>query len=423
VLGNAGDDGPESHWSLAPTGGPLLASRSREVRALDSAGATTNYVISVTTGDFVAAGTDDKVEISLVGTSGAATDYVELKNSETHWDPFERGNTDRFTVALPNVGTIEAVDIRYGANDLLFPERWVLQGLSVYDPTTLTTYYSGTLGNGTQYQVPSETTILMGFAAIGGSGSTMGIGKAPTQDSITNGWVDHTWATVTDDTSRRTYFDCAGGHGGPGTVDNIITATCSLDTAVKMATGFDIEPSHPYKPAYGTDDKNGVETCGVRASGSRNWDGQCHQMVNRLLYVCSPPGMLDDVPDAKRPVGYGLSRLLWGPFALGFTQWCTAHGFVPPREDSWTVFDFIQRTIKSPAEAREVAYLVLTMQGALANDPQNPQGPAVKAFFQHVKKEGIDNSTMATLVNLTEAEVVQEQQGAEEDRALAPAGP
>ncbi|HYD99621.1 MAG TPA: LamG-like jellyroll fold domain-containing protein [Alphaproteobacteria bacterium] len=416
VLADAGDTSLQSQWMMAPTddaateaaadAGP--GNQGREMRTLSAGDDLIDYVINIRTADAIAAGTDDTVRVALIGTTGS-TVYVELKDSQTHSDPFERGQTDRFVVRLPRIGRITGVRIRYAENAWFWVDRWVLSAISVYDPTTLTTYFNESVGNGAQYEVPRNTVIRLRRGQPAGSDSTIFASKAPTQDAVTRGWVDHTWVVV-QDTARTTYFDCAGGHGGEGTVDGIVTARCSLDQAVRMATGYGIDPSHPYQPVYGHDDVTGAQTCGVRASGFRNWDGQCHQMTNRLLYIGTPRLSLDDAPADKRPAGYGLSRMLWGRYGLGFKEWCKKIGIETVDDGADAVFDFI-RAAASPREtAYRIMYHAVNMRSALAADPESPQGPDVKAFFQAVKNEGISNSTMAQLVCLPEEKVVQEQQ-------------
>lgn len=440
VLGTAGETDAATQWILAPTdpdGGAhtaqalnSLAAIPRVARSLAVADAapapapapaavatTVSYTIWITTGDFIAAGTDDKVEISIDGDQYSTT-YIELKSSETHSDPFERGQTDRFTVTTQNVGKIKGMRIRYGANNWFFNDRWVLSAVQIFDPTTLRTYFNNSVGNGAQFEVPSNSYIELPNYIVGGSDSTMSCSKAPTQDQFTRGWVDHTWITVTGD-GKTTYFDCAGGHGGPGTVNDIITGTCSLNTAVKMATSYPISPAHPYKDTYGHNDVNGVETCGVRASGKINWDGQCHQMANRLLYICNPTVSLDDIPWSKQPTGYGLTCMMFGKYGVNFDKWCRDNGFAVLNQNNYSLYNFIQRIAGNSQDTIKIAYWANHLDDETSSDAQNPQGPAIHEFFNNVKNDGISNSTMSQLTNLTEAQVVQEQQGGNAPRSLA----
>lgn len=421
VLGVTGETGANLGWTIAATtpssgagAGQPAQARSLEVTQAAMA-STVDYQIYVYTGNDWVGGTDDKVEIALVGQSQTSA-FVELKNSLTHSNPFERGQMDKFVVTLPNMGTISAIKIRYGANNWFYNDDWALDKIYVYDPTTISRYNSGyvadTVGNGSTYWVPSNTEIkLSGPYVVGSIGSTMSVGKAPAQIQYTYGWIDHTWVEVYDPENKSTtYFDCAGTNNGPGTVSNIISSPCSLNTAVKMATGYYIDSTHPYQPVYGHNDVTGQQTCGIRASGFRGWDGQCHQMTNRLLYICNPTVSLDDCPDDKRPESYGLSVMMFGRYGVQFDQWCKLNGFLAPPDRNSSLFDYVRRYISDSTQQIEVAYAAIAMQGAIANDAQNPNGPAAHTFFQAAKNYGVSNSTMALLTCLPEDKVVEEQQ-------------
>lgn len=415
TLGEAGEAGANLTWTLAATApaassdGPHLARRSAQLQA--EVPGSIDYIVEIWTSDAWFAGTDDKVEVSLVGDWKTSI-YVELKNSLSHTNPFERGSIDRFKVTLPNLGKIKAINVRFGANNWFFTDDWGLDKIYVYDPVSITRYGTGYLGNGSTFWVPSTTQIKFNSAyVIGSIDSTMVIGKAPSQDATTRGWVDHTWAKVeSQEDPKTTYFDCGGSNNGPGAVPSILSSKCSLNTAVKMATGYPIEPSHPYQAVYGHDDVNGKETCGIRASGFRGWDGQCHQMVNRLLYTCNPPISLDDCPDALKPNGYGLSVMMWGKYGVQFDQWCRLSGFPAPPARNSSLFDYVRRYISNPDQQIEVAYAAIAMQGATGSDPQSIHGPAAHTFFQQAQRYGISNATMSRLTCLPEDKVIEEQQ-------------
>jgi hypothetical protein len=419
VLGSATDNGPHSRWSLAPAMISMPIIHGVGKRALDQkTNEYINYQVTVVTGDFLGAGTDDKVEIALVGDR-ATTDYVELKQSETHRDPFERGQTDRFSVTLRNVGNVTAVNIRYGANVWFFRDEWVLEALIVYDPSTLTTYRVIIrpvilLGASEieeiytwRYKVPAQTTLYTGRGCVGNASGTMSVSTAPTQD-WTNGWLDHTWVTVSD-SDRVTYFDCAGGHGGPGTVGPLISGACDLNTAVKMATGFNIDSDHPYQSVYGNNDVTAVATCGLRASGRRNWDGQCQQIANRHLWACSPPVSLSDVPWSQQPRGWGLGWLAFGPYGLGFEDWCRKVGVSPPANYGVQAWNLVRKVCDTFEEAQKIYYRAISLSAATGVDAEGPTGTAVKAFFAGLKEDGVPNATVAKVVNLTENQVAEEQ--------------
>ena len=111
-----------------------------------------------------------------------------------------------------------------------------------------------------------------------------------------------------------------------------------------MTTGDGIDSEHPLKDAYSSNDVTGKETCGIRASGKLRWDGQCHQISNRLMHVGIPPKSLDDVYDdpVKCPNWCGLSHMLFGPYSYRFDDWCIKHGFHPPPDQHISVCDWIR---------------------------------------------------------------------------------
>lgn len=414
ILGDAGEIGAALFWAVAPHA-PVntdsgMVRAPRTLTLAQTTPQTVDYVVRITTANSLAAGTDDSVKIELVGDT--ISPLIALTNSSTHSNPFEAGQMDKFTVRTPSVGPIIAVNISYGDNVWFYRDRWVLSQVSVYDPTDATTYVSNSVGNGSDYSVPAWCTIDLPNVRLSGSDSLLSIGKAPTQDDKTQGWVDHTWGKAVSsgnsvEDGLTTYFDCAGGHDGPGAVNGIITADCQLDLLVRMATGSDLSETNPYKSAYGTGDVNGIETCGVRASGFRNWDGQCHQMANRLLYACEHPTTLDETPENLIPRGYGLSVLMFGRYGAGFADWCRRVGFPVPNED--TLIDFVRRTITNTNDAIKVMYHAVTLQGATADDPQWPEGPAVQAFFTSVYEDGVPDAEVVELVCLTEDEVKAER--------------
>ncbi|MFI6522953.1 LamG-like jellyroll fold domain-containing protein [Spirillospora sp. NPDC050679] len=402
VLGRSDERGPECEWTMAPyqpADGQAVAAEAPAAKAVD-------YLIRVYTSDALLSGTDDKVEIALVGDT--MSKYVELKKSDTHSDPFESGSMDEFKVTLAGVGVVQGINVRYGADNWFWNDAWVVDDIQVYDPSVAATYHNTPEGGGGQTVMPSQIYIPLPYPAQNGVGSLMRVGKAPTQDQVTRGWVDHTWNLVTGD-HMAAYFDNAGGHGGPGAVEDVITAHCSLHAAVRMATGRPIDPRHPRQEVYGHNDVNGVQTCGVRASGFRNWDGQCHQMANRLLYVCEPMVTLDDAPDDKKPAGYGLAVLAFGRYGMGFEAWCRAAGFRAPFEGSASLFDFVHRNARNVNEAIRIAYHAMTLQAEVAADPQGVDGPAAHKFFAAVKREGVSDKTMSEVVNLPEDKIVEEQ--------------
>ncbi len=65
--------------------------------------ADTVYRIKVHTADVRNAGTDANVFLKIFGDKGDSGELA-LKNSETHRDKFERGQTDNFTFSMLSLG-------------------------------------------------------------------------------------------------------------------------------------------------------------------------------------------------------------------------------------------------------------------------------------------------------------------------------
>ncbi|OAF63637.1 hypothetical protein A3Q56_08658 [Intoshia linei] len=68
----------------------------------------TTYLIKVATGNVWGAGTDANIHIVLYGTKDDSG-IINLKNSETHKNKFERGTIDKFSVELYEIGSIEKI--------------------------------------------------------------------------------------------------------------------------------------------------------------------------------------------------------------------------------------------------------------------------------------------------------------------------
>ena len=79
--------------------------------------ATTQYVVSVVTGDVRDAGTDSNVHITLFGTKDD-TGPLQLLQSETFRNKFERGHTDVFRLEALDIGDIKKVRIGTDASGL-----------------------------------------------------------------------------------------------------------------------------------------------------------------------------------------------------------------------------------------------------------------------------------------------------------------
>ncbi|XP_062503862.1 lipoxygenase homology domain-containing protein 1-like isoform X2 [Corticium candelabrum] len=71
---------------------------------------TTSYHLAVKTGDYVSAGTDANVFVTLFGEHGDTGQY-HLKQSENTGNKFERGRVDKFTIETTDVGKLERLHI------------------------------------------------------------------------------------------------------------------------------------------------------------------------------------------------------------------------------------------------------------------------------------------------------------------------
>jgi hypothetical protein len=92
----------------------------------------------------------------------------------------------------------------------------------------------------------------------------------------------HTRIEVINKTEQpvtKTYFDCAGGHGGPGTQGDLVQGTCDRNEVVRMSIGNNIDTAHSLKPAYGSRLTNGAENVNVPCNGKLKWDGYYHQIA------------------------------------------------------------------------------------------------------------------------------------------------
>lgn len=381
------------HYTL-PT--EVHAAASRHPRSTK-----TRYEVTIITSNSWFAGTDVTVEIAL-SSKDRDTSIVQLTNSTTHSDPFERGQSDTFIVELESIGVLEGMLIIYGRN-VWGSEKWLLAGVKVYDPI-LEVIYSKDLGD---FYVPFKTTIEFDQRERV-TGDKIAVCKYPAQHYETI-W-DHTYAYLQSSQHGTIYFDAAGGHqGSPPLTTDILVSKATVDAAVKMTTGHNIDSAHPLKHVYGHADVTGKETCGIRASGRLNWDGQCHNIINRLMYVATPAKSFDDIWNdaSKLPRGYGLLRFVFGPYGVGFDQWCIQNGFPPPLNSNQVLYGYVQRYGKVAKKYIEkIIYFSTSLRHDVKSNPDsNPEGSEVKNFVKSVHNAGVDNNTLASMTNLTEKEI------------------
>lgn len=398
---------PTQVWSLFEPAAGTTPAGSASVPPPDSGverrddGAGREYIITVKTSDSWFAGYDGEVELTLMKYNGRFQQGVTLKHSTTHKDPFERGNEDRFVIPLYYFGPIENILLRTSGNAFL-GKSWKVDWVKIYDPYAdqlmVFDFHGEWVGAGSGRELTYRLTLTSPVPVAADMYPAEGF----------RGWIDHTFVRVTDDVHGKTYFDCAGGHSGSPATLGVVTSKALLTDVVRMATGKDLGPDNPWKDIYGHNDVTGKETCGIRASGFEHWDGQCHQMTNRLLYAALPQQTLD-VAAPRRPAAYGLSVMLWGPYGLEFERWCTEHNFTPPPASGDPIFTYIRRYF--PFElARTVLYYANSLRSLWTNDKKGePQGEEVKAFIQSLAKEGIGNQQIALVTDLNRTQIEHDE--------------
>ncbi|KAF1994461.1 hypothetical protein P154DRAFT_567309 [Amniculicola lignicola CBS 123094] len=388
------------------------------VCGLTAAGLTT-YVVTITTSNNLASGTNDHVKISLSNRYLKCLDPVKLETSTTHSDPFETGHSDRFVLAnLEDVGQITDVTIEKTKKGWFFKDDWQITGITVTNTKWRTTsmWLPGRSGIAT-LDVPDKITLEMLLAPAGKFNCTMSVCMAPAQDDIGKpmGFY-HTWIEVVNRTEppvRKTYFDCAGGHEEiAGTKRDAVQGICDRNDVVKMSTGHGVDKDHPLKDKYGTNRTDGVENANVRASGWINRDGTCHQIANRYLWTCIPSTSIDDIPYEQQPNGYGWSKLIFGKYGAHFNDWLAQNGFPYVEEDDFAHFIRWWQLLGLAKDAGPAAYkLVLQLRDDLskATNPK-PDGQEVVKFMKGLRQSGRSVEDIAKLTNLT-VDQVQELLG------------
>lgn len=402
VPGEAGQTWSPSTGAATQASPAPAADTSMEATSLStrSTGGSIPLQISVKTSNDWFAGYDGEVQITLFNTSTLQQDFT-LSHSTTHEDPFERGNIDTFNVDAASWYT-NVTNVLIHKEQSFIDDWWKVDWVKVYDDTRKTTWVFDFHGTSVSEWASCKLTRI---DAPGTSPAK--VGKYPGQPLPD--WMDHTFLEVDDDHYGTTFFDCAGGHSGTP-LSTALTSSGTLDTFVRMATGYGISQSHPWKSAYGTNDVNGVETCGIRASGYQYWDGQCHQMVNRLLYAGAPQKTLDMADPANVPAAYGLSTLMFGPYGADFDKWCRTAGFPQPlTSEPDYVWDYVRKYVPWDL-ARTVMSYTNTMRGQWANTPAAaPDGPVVAEFVKESHEAGVTDPQLQQLTNLTEQEIQRDE--------------
>ncbi|EDQ93112.1 uncharacterized protein MONBRDRAFT_31037 [Monosiga brevicollis MX1] len=97
----------------------------------------TSYRVYVTTADERGTGTDANVSIILYGAMGDSGEH-SLTKSETFDDPFERGNTDVFTLEVPDLGELQRARIWHDGKGMF--SSWKLDKIVVVVEATQSRY-------------------------------------------------------------------------------------------------------------------------------------------------------------------------------------------------------------------------------------------------------------------------------------------
>ncbi|UJR25103.1 hypothetical protein I4U23_006463 [Adineta vaga] len=100
-------------------------------------GLLAQYDISVTTGDCNGASSDAPIQIKLYGKNGF-TQAIDLTKSRTHRVPFQKGQTDVFTIETDHVGDFAGINIGHDRQDTR--SGWFLDKVSIFDSFRQTTY-------------------------------------------------------------------------------------------------------------------------------------------------------------------------------------------------------------------------------------------------------------------------------------------
>ena len=169
------------------------------------------------------------------------------------------------------------------------------------------------------------------------------------------------------------------GHSGFPITKDILMSQCNIDDAVKMTTGYVTDKDHPLKSTYGNNDVEGKETCGIRASGTICRDGQCHQIINRLMHIGHSNTSFDMLWNSdKCPGWYGLSRYAFGPYVYRFDDWCHKNQYVLPLSDTQnSVYDWIRQWVRDDRFSRKVFYHVTDYRNTCEAPNSDPFGPAI----------------------------------------------
>ena len=100
--------------------------KAQPVLQLDRSVHVERYIINVFTADEKNAGTNSNIFMKMMGQAGAETEEFALKDSDTHRDKFERGNTDVFEYFAPvGLGALSKIAVKSDCSSMMM-DAWKL---------------------------------------------------------------------------------------------------------------------------------------------------------------------------------------------------------------------------------------------------------------------------------------------------------
>eukprot|EP01123_Difflugia_compressa_P005057 TRINITY_DN1661_c0_g1_i1.p1 TRINITY_DN1661_c0_g1~~TRINITY_DN1661_c0_g1_i1.p1 ORF type:complete len:960 (-),score=248.52 TRINITY_DN1661_c0_g1_i1:25-2904(-) len=93
----------------------------------------TIYLLSITTGTDMGAGTDADIYVKLFGKKGNSEE-IKLKKSINHKNKFEAGKTDLFSLGQPDYGEITSISVR--SNDKGAGSDWLIDRIEIMNDIT-----------------------------------------------------------------------------------------------------------------------------------------------------------------------------------------------------------------------------------------------------------------------------------------------
>jgi hypothetical protein len=397
---------PQLNANMSAMAESLVASLQRV--SLDTVTPLVNvdYEINIKTSSDWWSGMDDEVYVKLVGQYGS-TGMLSIGTSLTYPnDPFERGQTDRFIFSKPDVGPLQQIWIHSGhPGNFGRTDDWRVDWVTVNDPTRLTQHTARI-----DAWMPFEGGWNFKYTTVLGSSTDVTSNHYPSQKGIITRRIismDHTWVQAVNPNGAPNpiYFACAGGYQGDGSSFNTIPGLKGdLTKLVQMCTSQPISPSHPLVQIYGYNTSDPMVNAGISPGGYWNWDGQCHQIANRLLWMCSPQRTLADANPI--PHAYGSSVFLFGVYGINMDSWCRTAGITPPLATmSDSIAEYLRRTTQYLAVEplyNSIMYAANTLRGTWTDSVAGqPDGIYLKTFVIALAGHGLSVLQIARITGLT----------------------